>query len=74
MVDRMGEKLSTTEASGLLAWHLAHGEAISNEQAVELTGLQLETVRQMLCRLSRVIPIYQTELWFWQVICLKEAE
>jgi len=70
----MGEdEYTTTERVGLLVWHLAHGDGIRTADAAKLTGLGVEGARVMLCRLSRVIPIYQ---WHgvWQVCALQEIE
>lgn len=57
MTESETERLTTTEAAALLTWHLAQGDAISNQQAVELTGLATNSVRRMLYCMSRCIPI-----------------
>ena len=63
-----GERLTTTEAAALLAWWLAHGEPISNRDAARLTGMPIETARQMMERLCRVLPLtFGDGVWF--VIC-----
>ena len=58
------EILTATEAGFLLGWHLALGEAISNEDAARLvcridkpTKGDAERARQLLERGSRVVPI-----------------
>jgi len=66
-------RLTTTEAAALLAWHLAHGEAIGNAEASELTGLSQEGARQMLCRLCRVLPILFHN-GRWMAVALLETE
>jgi len=71
---RVGDRLTTTEASGLLSWHLAHGDAVTNEQAAQLTGLDPHSAYQMLCRLSRVIPIYEDADHAWQVLAVGEMD
>jgi hypothetical protein len=70
----MTEELTMCEAAGKLVWHLAHGDALSNDDAGVMVGLSEHGAYKMLCRLSRVVPIYQDELGFWQVLALKETE
>lgn len=64
--------MTTTEAAGLLTWHLAHGDAISNDEAAQMTGFSVHGAYKTLCRLSRVIPIYQDDVGLWQTLALKE--
>jgi hypothetical protein len=60
-----GERLSTTEAAGKLVWWLAHGEALSNHDAMLVTGLPYETTRKMLERLCRVLPLtFDDGVWY----------
>lgn len=51
------ERMETTLAAGLLAWHLAHGEAMTVYQAAELTGLTPNGARRMFYRLSATLPL-----------------
>ena len=61
----MQERLTTTEAAGLLGWWLAHGESISNRDAARLTGMPYQTARKMLDRLCRALPItFDHGVWY----------
>ena len=58
------ERLTASEAGFVLGWHLALGEAITNEDATRLvcrtdnpSKTDVERVRQLLERGSRVVPI-----------------
>lgn len=61
------------ERAALIAWHLAHGEAMRTVDVVELTGLERQGAWKLMCRLSRVLPIYQDDCGFWQVNATREA-
>ena len=64
--------MTTTESVGVLVWWLAHGECISNRDAARLTGMPIETARQMMERLCRVLPLtFDDGVWF--VICMDES-
>lgn len=72
------ERLETTLAAGLLAWHLAHGEAITVYQAAQLTGLTPSGARQMLYRLSAALPLvfvpgHGGRAGVWMVEALQEG-
>jgi hypothetical protein len=69
---RRGE-YTATERAGLLVWHLAHGEGIRALDAAVLTGLSVRGAQDMLCRLSRVVPIYRRN-GVWQVCALSEID
>jgi len=47
----------TTERVAVIVWQLAHGEALSTAQVAEIAGITQRGARQMLEKLSRVIPI-----------------
>ncbi len=73
------ERMETTLAAGLLAWHLAHGEAITAYQAAELTGLTPRGARAMLSRLSGTLPLVFVpgrgrKRGLWMVEALLECE
>jgi hypothetical protein len=61
------------ERAALVAWWLAHGEALTTQQVAELTGLEVVSAYQMMGRLARVLPIY-LDGGFWQVRATQEAE
>lgn len=67
------ERLSTTEAVAKLVWALAHGEAFGNDEAALLTGLTPHGAFQLLCRVSRVLPIYQEPNGRWLVAAARET-
>ena len=73
----MGEngvsELVITERAALIAWHLAHGEAMRTSDVVMMTGLERQGAWKLMCRLSRVLPIYQDDCGFWQVNVMREA-
>ena len=68
-----GGDYTTTERVGLVVWWLAHGDGMSVADAVKLTGLSRQGAWDMLCRLSRVLPIY-SHRGVWQACALRELE
>lgn len=63
-----------SERVALVAWHLAHGEGLTTQIIAGLTGLSPRGARELMYRISRVIPIYIDDDGFWQVCALREAE
>jgi len=61
------DRLTTLEAGALLAWHLAHGEVLTVNQAAEVTRRSRSNTWRMLCSISRVIPIVDIE-GEWHVV------
>ena len=45
------------EKAALVAWHLAHGEGMRTADVQALTGLSWRGAYNLMCRLSRVLPI-----------------
>ncbi|MCJ7830937.1 MAG: hypothetical protein MUP86_00215 [Dehalococcoidia bacterium] len=70
MVHEALEK-TAQERSALVAWHLAHGEALTVAAVIALTGLSYDRSRHLMAELSRVLPIY-SEDGFWQVAEIRE--
>ena len=70
----MRGKLTLTEAISRLLWHLMHGEAMTNQQAAELTGYTRSGVYRLLCRMSRDVAITQDEKGFWYLIDAKSPD
>jgi hypothetical protein len=66
-------EFTSQERAALIAWHLAHGEAMTTLQVSELTGSSRQGAYKLMIALSRVLPIYQDENGFWQVCALREA-
>ena len=60
-IDR--DNLTTTEAAGLLLWHLMHGDRLTNLEAAAIIGYEENGAYRLLCRLSRVVPIV-----IWHVV------
>jgi len=57
------DSLTTTEAAGLLLWHLIHGRRLTNMEAAAMIGYEENGAYRLLCRLSRVVPIV-----IWHVV------
>jgi hypothetical protein len=55
--DGTTRELTPQERAALIAWHLAHGEAMTTRQVAELTGLEVISAYQMMDRLAGVLPI-----------------
>jgi hypothetical protein len=66
-------ELTPQERAALVAWHLAHGEAMTTRQVAELTGLAIGGSYRLMNALSRVLPIYRAD-GVWQVCAMQEAE
>lgn len=60
------------ERAALVAWHLAHGEAMTIYNVIDLTGLGYEGARTMMYALSRVLPIYYDD-GCWVVAYIRES-
>jgi hypothetical protein len=61
------------ERAAILTWWLAHGECISHEEAAMILHLSEDGAYRILCRLSRVLPIYR-DVDGWQVVAMQELE
>jgi hypothetical protein len=60
------------EKAALIAWHLAHGEAMTTAEVASITGLSWAGAWFLMNRLSRVLPIYRNDSGIWSVSALKE--
>ncbi len=58
----------------MITWHLAHGEGLTTCVVASLTGLSLRGARELMYRISRVIPIYMDSDGVWQVCAIRELE
>ena len=65
---------TSQQKAALVAWHLAHGEAMTTANVATLTGLDRVGAWKLMCMLSNVIPIYQDDAGLWQVTALRELE
>lgn len=61
------------ERAAVVAWYLAHGEALTTRQVTELTGTTMRGALAMMYRLSRVLPVYQNDIGQWEVCATQEA-
>ncbi len=71
MTDNTREYLPRQRAA-LIAWHLAHGEALTTEDVARIVGLKHWAAWKTLVDLSAVIPIYQDDDDVWQVCYAQE--
>ena len=67
-------ELTTTERVGRVAYWLITGDGMRTADAAELAQVTRQRAWQMLCALSRVIPIYQDEAGFWQMCAMHELD
>lgn len=63
-----------TERIAIVVWHLAHGEGLKTRQVATLAKITTHGAYTLMCRVSRVLPIYQDERGTWQVLACKELE
>ncbi|MCU0503514.1 MAG: hypothetical protein MUC51_17480 [Anaerolineae bacterium] len=59
---------TATERAALVTWWLAGGLMLSTADAGLLLGLTHDSAYRLLCRLSRVLPIYQDGNGYWMVL------
>jgi len=57
----MLDELMAPERSAIVAWYVTKYGRISNARVRALTGLSRGGARHLLCRISRLIPIYYDE-------------
>lgn len=62
------------QRAALVAWHLAHGDSMTNAEIATMTGLRPDSAYRLMCLLSSVLPLYQDDFGVWQVACLREFE
>lgn len=72
VLDYPEEDLVITERAALVAWRLAHGEAMTSEQVAEMVGVCECTAQRMMCKIARVLPIVQRN-GFWEAIFFEES-
>ncbi len=63
-----------SERIALVVWYLAHGEGLTTKQVEQITGITRRSALHLMCRISRVLPIYQDDAYVWQVCVLRELE
>jgi len=65
----------TIERVAKITWALAHGEGLRVRDVAAMTGLTKENARRYLCKISRVIPIYDDpRTHIWQALAMRETE
>lgn len=57
-----------SERVAVIVLALARGRGLTTRQAAELTGLNKRSAFDLLCRISRVLPICQDEQRLWYLI------
>ena len=62
------------ERAALVTWYLSHGDAFRTSEVCRMTGLTRQGAYRLLCKLSRVIPVYQDESGVWQVLAYREMD
>lgn len=62
-----------SERVALVVWWLAHGEGLTTKRVSEITKITPRAASYLMCRISRVLPIYQDDDFVWQV-CEVETE
>lgn len=55
-----------SERVALVVWRMAQGDSLTTQQVAQLTGLTVNGAYLLLCRISRVLPLYQDEQLVWQ--------
>lgn len=65
--------MTPQERAALVAWHLAHGDAMLTSQVAELAGITQSGALKLMTGLSRVLPIYQNDDLFWEVIEARQS-
>jgi hypothetical protein len=70
----MTDDQTPEERAALVTWHLAHGDAFQTSEVCSMTGLTRQGAYRLLCKVSRVVPIFQDEEGMWQVMAMREAE
>jgi DNA-binding IclR family transcriptional regulator len=67
-------ELTPQERAALVAWHLAHGEAMTTRQVAETAGMSVSCAYRLMYALARVLPVYKNGDGFWQANVMREAE
>ena len=66
---------ATIERVTKVVWALAHGEALNVRAVTAMTGLSRQDAYRLLCKISRVAPIYDDPIThIWQALAMREAE
>ena len=62
------------ERIAIVVWHLAHGDSFRTSDISAMTGLSRQGAYAMMCKVSRILPVYQSDDGNWQVLAMREAE
>jgi len=71
VMDYPDEDLVITERAALVAWHLAHGEALTTDNIADLVGVCHSTAYRMMCKLARILPIIHANN-HWEALFMHE--
>ncbi len=63
---------TTTERVALVVFYLMLGVALTTKEAARLAHISRQNAHAMLCRISRVVPIYQDDDCIWRRVMLDE--
>lgn len=55
-----------SERAALVAWYMAHGMGLSTREVADLTHLNRRRAWELMCRISRIIPIFQDDDRVWR--------
>jgi hypothetical protein len=73
MVLHPEEDMVITERAALVAWRLAHGEAMTTADAAEMVGVCERSAQRMMCKIARILPIVQRN-GHWEAAFFGETE
>ena len=57
-----------TERAAVITLAIAGGHGLTTRQTAEITGLTMQGAYVLLCRISRVVPIYQDGEGKWRLL------
>lgn len=55
-----------SERVALVAWYMAFGMALSTKEIAKITGLTGKGAWSLMCRISRVLPVYKDDQDIWR--------
>jgi len=58
---------TTSERVAVVVWYMAHGMALSTREVAKITRMSMDGSWALMCRISRVLPIYQDKTDIWRV-------
>lgn len=61
------------ERVAVITWYLASGMTITTQEAAKMAHISHQRAWEILCEISRVLPIYQDDRQYWTVCKEKEV-